>query len=381
MTIRVDSRCCRHESPAGRYLLDFDFPARLLRNPKIVRLAEKFPLTRPIARREARALFDICAGFVYAQTLFACVKLGLFEALSEAPLSEEALASRIGLEPDATRRLLTASSALRLTKKFSGNRWGLARLGAAVLSSPGLSAMVEHHAVLYRDLLDPVRLLKGQQATGLSAYWPYAHGDDAAVSAGSAVSDYTKLMSSTMPAIANEILDAVPLRRYKCLMDAGGGNGTFLTAAAGRVPDLDLMLFELPAVAALARERFREAGLQSRVRVFEGDMRRDSLPKGADVITLIRIILDHADGPALDILKSARQALPPGGALIVAEPMAETAGAESVGAYFALYLLAMGGGRPRTKRELKALLKAAGFDRVKEIDIYQPLLTRVLLAK
>ena len=308
------------------------------------------------------------------------MKLGLFEALSGEPLEEGELARRIGLDPYAARRLLTASSALRLTRKYSGNRWGLARLGAAVLSSPGLAAMVEHHAVLYRDLLDPLRLLKGQQKTGLSSYWPYA-GEQGLASGESAVSDYTKLMAATLPAVANEILDAVPLRRYKCLMDAGGGNGTFLTAAAARAPNLELMLFELPAVAALARERFREAGVLSRVRIFEGDMRRETLPKGADVITLIRIILDHADGPALEILKSAKQALPPGGALIVAEPMAETAGAESVGAYFTLYLLAMGGGRPRTKQELKALLKAAGFAAVQELDICQPLVTRILLAK
>src|SRR5271165_6934234 len=96
-----------------------EFPSRLLRDPKIVRLAEKFPLTRPVARREARALFDICAGFVYSQTLFACVKLGLFDALADGPLDEATLAQRTGLTPDAVRRLLIASTALRLTKKSS----------------------------------------------------------------------------------------------------------------------------------------------------------------------------------------------------------------------------------------------------------------------
>jgi demethylspheroidene O-methyltransferase len=358
-----------------------DFQSRLLRDPKIVRLAEKFPLTRPVARREARALFDICAGFVYSQTLFACVKVGIFEALADGALDEPVLARRIGLEPDAARRLLTASTALRLTRSAGPNRWGLGRLGAAMLASPGLAAMVEHHAVLYRDLADPVRLLKGQGDTALSTYWPYAREETRGEGGDGDVASYTQLMAATQPAIAAEILDAVPLRRFKSVMDAGGGNGAFLIEAAKREPSADLMLFELPAVAALAKERFKEMGLHSRVRVFEGDLRRGPMPGGANAITLIRIILDHDNVCALDILKTVRKALPPGGTLIVAEPMAGTSGAESVGAYFALYLLAMGGGRPRTKAELTALLREAGFSKISEKRTCQPLLTRILLAQ
>ena len=43
------------------------------------RFAASFALTRPIARRRAGALFDLCAGFVYSQILFACVRLKLFD--------------------------------------------------------------------------------------------------------------------------------------------------------------------------------------------------------------------------------------------------------------------------------------------------------------
>ncbi len=358
-----------------------DIPVSLLRNPDFVRFAERFPLTRPIARSEAHALFDICAGFVYAQTLFACVRLKLFEALAEEPLEEAALARRIGLEAPMLRRLLIASSALRLTKKRGENRWGLGRLGAAVLASPGLSAMVEHHAVLYRDLLDPVRLLKGQKDTGLSVYWPYAHSENGASIEEGPAGGYSKLMSATMPAIAKEVLEAVPLHRYKCLMDAGGGDGAFLAEAGERATHLRLMLFELPAVAKLAREMFQKTGLALRVQVFEGDLKRPALPSGADLISLIRIVLDHDDASALKILSSVRQALPAGGTLILAEPMAETRGAESVGAYFAFYLMAMGRGRPRTKRELTMLLKEAGFARIRERAVCQPLLTRILIAQ
>jgi demethylspheroidene O-methyltransferase len=90
---------------------------------------------------------------------------------------------------------------------------------------------------------------------------------------------------------------------------------------------------------------------------------------------------DHDDGPALTILRAARQALPPGGTLLLAEPMSGTPGAEPIGdAYFGFYLWAMGSGRPRTAEELEALLREAGFNRVKEIRTRRPLLTRLLIA-
>ncbi|MFM8614197.1 MAG: methyltransferase, partial [Alphaproteobacteria bacterium] len=55
----------------------------LTARPSFRAWAARFPLTRPLARRRARELFDLCAGFVYSQVLAACVRLKLFEALHE----------------------------------------------------------------------------------------------------------------------------------------------------------------------------------------------------------------------------------------------------------------------------------------------------------
>jgi demethylspheroidene O-methyltransferase len=84
---------------------------------------------------------------------------------------------------------------------------------------------------------------------------------------------------------------------------------------------------------------------------------------------------------ALALLQSVRRALVPGGTLVVAEPMAEAAGARPVGAaYFGFYLLAMGGGRPRTAAELAALIGRAGFARTRPIRTRSPLQTGVVVA-
>ena len=109
------------------------------------------------------------------------------------------------------------------------------------------------------------------------------------------------------------------------------------------------MLFDLPAVADRARTRFAAAGLSHRAEAIGGDFLSQSLPDGADIVSLVRVIHDHDDAAALALLRNVRRALPRDGTLLIAEPMADTAGAEAVGnAYFGFYLLAMGSGRPRT---------------------------------
>ena len=52
--------------------------------PRFQRWAAAFPLTRRLARRDGERLFDLMAGFVYSQTLLACVELGLLQRLSRA---------------------------------------------------------------------------------------------------------------------------------------------------------------------------------------------------------------------------------------------------------------------------------------------------------
>ena len=75
----------------------------------------------------------------------------------------------------------------------------------------------------------------------------------------------------------------------------------------------------------------------------------------------------------------AYEALPPGGRLIVAEPLAETPGSAAIGhGYFGMYLWAMGSGRPRTASELTEMMSLAGFDNVREQKSAMSVLVRVL---
>jgi demethylspheroidene O-methyltransferase len=356
---------------------------RWLSSPRFQRWAAAFPLTRPTARRRARALFDVCAGFVYSQILYACVRLKLFDLLASGPQTAAGIAARLNLPPDSTERLLEAAVSLRLVEKRAAERFGLGELGAAMVGNPAVAAIVEHHSLLYADLHDPVELLRGQpRQTELAKYWAYAQANEPASLPGEQIAAYTALMGNSLPIVADEILDAYPLHKHRCLLDVGGGDGSFLVAAAQRCSQLEVMLFDLPPVAERAARRFADAGMGQRARTFGGDFLSDRLPQGADVISLVRVIHDHHDSAAAAILNAAQQALPSDGVLLLAEPMMGTPGAETVGdAYFGFYLLAMGQGRPRTPQTLQKMLIAAGFNSTQLLRTRQPLQIRLIVAR
>jgi demethylspheroidene O-methyltransferase len=363
-----------------RYLAIRD---RWLCSPRFQRWAAAFPVTRPTARRRARALFDVCAGFVYSQILFACVRLRLFDLLAEGPHTAASIAVRLKLSPTATERLLEAAVSLRLVEKRAAERFGLGALGAALIGNPAVGAMIEHHSLLYADLHDPVGLLRGElPATELRKYWAYSASDAPAGLPDARTADYTSLMADSQPLLAAEILDAYPLNKRCCLLDVGGGDGSFLIEAAKRWQQLRLVLFDLPAVADRAARRFAGAGLAGRARAIGGDFLRDVLPEGADVLSLIRVVHDHDDEGANAILRAAHRALPPKGILLLAEPMLGTPGAEPVGdAYFGFYLLAMGRGRARAPQVLQQMLSAAGFASTSMLRTRQPLQCRLIEAR
>jgi demethylspheroidene O-methyltransferase len=350
-------------------------------DPRFQQWAADFPLTRPIARRRAADLFDLVAGFVYAQTLDACLRLDLFARLKQGPMTTAAMSEAFGLPAERVGRLLGAAAALRLVERLGDDRWALGDQGAALLGSAGLTRMIAHHRDLYADMADPVGLLRAGQGR-LAAYWPYATSETPLAAGAEAVGGYSALMAETAPAIAADALAAYDVRRHRKLMDVGGGEGAFLIAAARAAPRLDLALADLPAVIDLARARIGAAGLCGRVSFAPVDVLSEPLPAGADLVSLVRILHDHDEAGVAAILRNVRAALPPDGTLLIAEPMSAAPRPDRVAdAYFAFYLLAMGRGRARTPAEITGHLRAAGFTRIRRRRTRYPSLLQVLIAR
>jgi demethylspheroidene O-methyltransferase len=187
-------------------------------------------------------------------------------------------------------------------------------------------------------------------------------------------------MSASQPMVADIVLGAYSFARHRCLLDIGGGDGSFLIAAGQRAPKLQLQLFDLPEVAAIAHDKLSAAGLDGCAVVTGGNFLVDPLPRGADVVSLIRVVHDHDDDVVLQLFRRVREMLPPGGVLVIGEPMSVATGSDAVSAYFGMYLHAMGSGRPRSFAALHDLLRRAGFAAIEARKTRIPMIASVVTA-
>lgn len=354
---------------------------RLIARPGFQSWASRFPLTRGQARRDGAVLFDVVQGFVQSQVLMAVVELDLLRRLRGGPQSAETLGRATGIAPDRMTVLLQGAAALNLLKRKRSGDYMLARKGAALMGVPGLEAMIRHHRAFYADMQDPVALLRGPSQTELSEFWPYVFGARGAIDP--AVADtYSDLMAQSQLLVAEDTLRAVSFKGVTHLLDIGGGTGAFLKAVGQSYPALKMTLFDLPQVTPGAQARFDAAGMTDRVTLAAGSFRDDSLPRGADAISLIRVLYDHADETVAALLSAVHDTLPEGGRLIVSEPMGGGQHPDRAGdVYFAFYTMAMQTGRTRSADEIAALCKAAGFTNIRCPRPARNYVTRVVTAQ
>lgn len=297
--------------------------------------------------------------------------------LMDGPMGATALGHRCRIPADRMAVLLRAAVSMDLLKITRGGEFKLSRKGAALVGVPGLREMILHHSVLYADLADPVAFFRGEVETQLAGFWPYVFGADGQGDPQVAAT-YSDLMAQSQLMVAQDTLSVVSFKGTKTLMDIGGGTGAFLRAALLATPDLRGTLFDLPEVVAKAPQ----GGLSDRINVAGGSFRHDPLPKGADAISLIRVLYDHADETVAALLSKIYDVLPAGGKLIISEPMTGGDTPHRAGdAYFSLYTMAMRTGKARSADQIMKACQAAGFTTVSALKSQRPFITSVVVAE
>jgi acetylserotonin N-methyltransferase len=164
---------------------------------------------------------------------------------------------------------------------------------------------------------------------------------------------------------SSTIVRAFDLSRFQSFVDLGGGTGHLAQAAVDAWPQLTAAVFDLPKAVEFGRQ-FCDARVEFR----SGDFFRDPLPP-ADLYAVGRILHDWDDAQCAVLLRRIADALPAGGALLIAEKLLTP---ESVPAHMqSLNMLICTEGRERTLAEYEALLRAAGFSGVSSTTTGQPL--------
>ncbi len=156
------------------------------------------------------------------------------------------------------------------------------------------------------------------------------------------------------------------------LMDVGGGHGYLLATILEANPAMRGILCETPEVVEGAKARIASLGLADRCRIVAGDFFA-SVPAGADACILKSVIHDWDDQHATRILENCRQALGPGGRVLLAEMVIPPGNDPHVGKLLDLEMLIMAGGHERTEAQFRELFASAGLRLTRIVPTAAPL--------
>jgi hypothetical protein len=135
-----------------------------------------------------------------------------------------------------------------------------------------------------------------------------------------------------------------------------------LRAVLERVPTAKGVLFDLPHVVA------DKAGAASpRITRQAGDFFKDKLPV-CDAYLVMEVIHDWSDAESVSILKAIRRAAPSQATLLLIEEMIPDEPGPAWSKMLDIHMLALIGGKQRTRQEYKVLFDASGFSFKREID-------------
>ena len=123
--------------------------------------------------------------------------------------------------------------------------------------------------------------------------------------------------------------DKFDFSKFQTLCDVGGATGLLSIEVAKKHSHIKCTSFDLPAVEPIAKKHIAAAGLENRIGTASGDFFKDPLPK-ADVITMGMILHDWNLEKKMYLIRSAYDALPPGGALVAIEALIDDARRENV---------------------------------------------------
>ncbi|MBW3556097.1 MAG: methyltransferase domain-containing protein [Actinobacteria bacterium] len=297
---------------------------------------------------------------VAGRAVSAGVTLGIFEALAGAPASSAELAAKLGLDHRGTEALLVALAALGYVAPGHDGRFAneaVAQRFLVAASPESIANFAGPQAVLHWDILRP---LDDVIRTGQ----PYRLHEDRPDHPG--WEGYIRgLWEIQRP--ENDLNAAlVPLDDPHELVDVAGGHGGFAMAMCRHHPKLRATVVDLPPSARVGRRIVAEQGFEDRISFVEGDVFEVGLSDEVDVVSVFNLIHHLREDHVGQLVAMARQALRPGGCLIIGDSEKPVPGSPSEhGAVSSLLFYAWSGGQNFESSQIVAWLDEAGFSDVR----------------
>lgn len=276
-----------------------------------------FPHTDPTP------LFELFRGSYATELLTAAVcHFDIFHRLAVAPLPFETLRHDLRLEKRPANVLITALRAMKLLTTSGelleltplaaehlvpGGRFDVGNYIGLAAQSPGVLSMVE--------CLKSNRPLNFDTSAGTA--FIYRDGQASAMEQAESARHFTLALAGRAMNVAPYLARNLPLNHARRVLDVAGGTGIYSLALLAAHPELTTVILDRPEVLRVAEELVREAHLESRVTLQQGDMFTDDLRQECDVILLSNVLHDWDEPECERLIDRCASALPPGGRLVI----------------------------------------------------------------
>jgi hypothetical protein len=309
-------------------------------------------------------------GSMAAQTLRAAVRLRVVELIGDRRRRSADVADDAGADPRTMTRLLRALAALGLLEEHTAGSFSVTPAGALLdhRRPDSLTSFV-------RMFTEPAIVrawehLDGSVRTGDVAFDTVFGTDffshlsrDPELSA-----EFNAAMSQAVAETAAVLPYAYDFGRFTTVTDVGGGDGTLLAGVLDAHPGLTGVVYDTAEGLAQAPTTLELHGLTERCALIAGDFFR-SVPPNSDLYLMKSILHDWSDEQAVTILSRCREVLPPGGRVLIVEPVlpeivdtTEGGAADDGITYLSdLNMLVNLGGRERTRQDFEDVCQRAGL--------------------
>ena len=255
--------------------------------------------------------FHTLVSMVAARALLVGTKLGVFEALGQDPLTAADVAAKLGTEPVATGKLLSALAGLGYLRAADGG-FALSAAARRWLVSGSPRSLRDFILEQEFDVFRWLEHLEDYVRTGQAVQAHDGFSDDGWRA-------YQRGMRSLAGLSAAEVARRVPVPAgARQMLDIGGSHGYYSVVLCRRHPGLRSVVLDLPQAIRHAAPLLAREGMGDRVVHRAGDATTDDFGAAAFDLVLIAHAVHHFDAPAnRDLARRAAHAQRPGGFFVI----------------------------------------------------------------
>jgi SAM-dependent methyltransferase len=305
-------------------------------------------------------LLQLIYGFAASQCVYVAAKIGLADTLSGGPRSSSEVAQALEQDPERTHRLMRGLAHYGVLTQDDDDRFRLTPLGELLqTSTPGSQRIQaifcgEEHYPAWGGLLHAYQT--GEVAFEHIFGMPFYQYITSDLQRSDGLHSF---MLEQAKGTARSLVTNYDFSTARRLVDIGGGYGAILGEILIANPHLHGVLFDINTEGLDLY--FEAAGLGDRAEVVTGDYFR-SVPAGGDIYLLSAILHNLNDADAVRMLKNVRQAMAPGGKILVVELVVpERVSGPSPGVELDLLMWVLFNGYERTEAQFRQIFDAAGF--------------------